>query len=127
MFYSFIFFFSSRRRHTRWNCDWSSDVCSSDLAPVGIIPERSGIFRTRRHTTAKKPQITRVSLLKMLLAGALVCSREVEIAYPVVGGRAEPDSPLRVQEKFPHHGLGMWEGIFHDLAGARIQMANQIL
>src|SRR6266481_2153193 len=27
-----VFFFSSRRRHTRWNCDWSSDVCSSDLA-----------------------------------------------------------------------------------------------
>src|SRR5689334_3246961 len=27
----FVFFFSSRRRHTRWNCDWSSDVCSSDL------------------------------------------------------------------------------------------------
>src|SRR5438309_3831968 len=28
-----LFFFSSRRRHTRWNCDWSSDVCSSDLLP----------------------------------------------------------------------------------------------
>src|SRR5207253_3549083 len=28
----FIFFFSSRRRHTRWPRDWSSDVCSSDLA-----------------------------------------------------------------------------------------------
>src|SRR6266581_8397820 len=27
-----IFFFSSRRRHTRWTGDWSSDVCSSDLA-----------------------------------------------------------------------------------------------
>src|SRR6266853_1246318 len=27
----FIFFFSSRRRHTRFDCDWSSDVCSSDL------------------------------------------------------------------------------------------------
>src|SRR6266481_4582502 len=26
-----FFFFSSRRRHTIWNCDWSSDVCSSDL------------------------------------------------------------------------------------------------
>src|SRR3990167_10715558 len=24
-------FFSSRRRHTRFDCDWSSDVCSSDL------------------------------------------------------------------------------------------------
>src|SRR5947207_8216508 len=28
---SFSFFFSSRRRHTRSLCDWSSDVCSSDL------------------------------------------------------------------------------------------------
>src|SRR6266487_894265 len=27
-----FFFFSSRRRHTRWTGDWSSDVCSSDLA-----------------------------------------------------------------------------------------------
>src|SRR4030066_1810069 len=27
----FLFFFSSRRRHTRFKCDWSSDVCSSDL------------------------------------------------------------------------------------------------
>src|SRR6266568_8088521 len=31
MYFVFFFFFSSRRRHTRWNCDWSSDVCSSDL------------------------------------------------------------------------------------------------
>src|SRR5690348_18146391 len=29
---SVFFFFSSRRRHTRWTGDWSSDVCSSDLA-----------------------------------------------------------------------------------------------
>src|SRR2546427_6294600 len=30
----FFFFFSSRRRHTRFDCDWSSDVCSSDLARI---------------------------------------------------------------------------------------------
>src|SRR5256886_6944404 len=29
---TYFFFFSSRRRHTRFDCDWSSDVCSSDLA-----------------------------------------------------------------------------------------------
>src|SRR6266581_4174880 len=29
--YVIFFFFSSRRRHTRWTGDWSSDVCSSDL------------------------------------------------------------------------------------------------
>src|SRR5437870_7257322 len=33
---SCAFFFSSRRRHTRWPRDWSSDVCSSDLFPLGI-------------------------------------------------------------------------------------------
>src|SRR6266480_5913019 len=34
-----VFFFSSRRRHTRLTCDWSSDVCSSDL--FGF--ERTGV------------------------------------------------------------------------------------
>src|SRR3989338_4413392 len=44
MEYCFYFFFSSRRRHTRWNCDWSSDVCSSDLAGVpGPMLRASGV------------------------------------------------------------------------------------
>src|SRR5256884_4789181 len=36
-----IFFFSSRRRHTRCSRDWSSDVCSSDLLPqrVRVFPD----------------------------------------------------------------------------------------
>src|SRR5438045_469799 len=33
----FSFFFSSRRRHTRCLSDWSSDVCSSDLAASGAV------------------------------------------------------------------------------------------
>src|SRR2546430_8206488 len=32
-----FFFFSSRRRHTRFDCDWSSDVCSSDLVNVELL------------------------------------------------------------------------------------------
>src|SRR5690606_39579080 len=32
------FFFSSRRRHTRFSRDWSSDVCSSDLEAVVPVP-----------------------------------------------------------------------------------------
>src|SRR5215211_8834112 len=35
-----FFFFSSRRRHTRSLCDWSSDVCSSDLGRSGRRPTR---------------------------------------------------------------------------------------
>src|SRR2546430_4125938 len=34
-------FFSSRRRHTRFDCDWSSDVCSSDLL-WGLHTPKSG-------------------------------------------------------------------------------------
>src|SRR5207253_3461077 len=50
-----FFFFSSRRRHTRWPRDWSSDVCSSDLtrvSPSGWRKESSGRFlppARRRH------------------------------------------------------------------------------
>src|SRR2546430_8988033 len=32
-----FFFFSSRRRHTIFDCDWSSDVCSSDLAALDRV------------------------------------------------------------------------------------------
>src|SRR5256886_2946941 len=38
-----FFFFSSRRRHTRFDCDWSSDVCSSDLIyamGLSYLPDR---------------------------------------------------------------------------------------
>src|SRR6266568_8887819 len=41
MFIFVFFFFSSRRRHTRWNCDWSSDVCSSDLVETVLDAQMS--------------------------------------------------------------------------------------
>src|SRR5436189_1285519 len=40
VFFLFFFFFSSRRRHTRYIGDWSSDVCSSDLAAHGCAEVR---------------------------------------------------------------------------------------
>src|SRR2546427_1303655 len=43
----FFFFFSSRRRHTRFDCDWSSDVCSSDLVlEFSRIETLGGVKRT---------------------------------------------------------------------------------
>src|SRR5260370_25049667 len=38
-----VVFFSSRRRHTRFKCDWSSDVCSSDLIQNGKT-NTSGVY-----------------------------------------------------------------------------------
>src|SRR5437588_9607810 len=47
--FTLTFFFSSRRRHTRSLCDWSSDVCSSDLGvrPAGRTPCGRGTSRRR--------------------------------------------------------------------------------
>src|SRR2546430_9438264 len=51
----FFFFFSSRRRHTRFDCDWSSDVCSSDLSttplklcsfPIGSVKGTTARLKT---------------------------------------------------------------------------------
>src|SRR5205807_3874945 len=51
------FFFSSRRRHTRLQGDWSSDVCSSDLGQ-----QRSGITLSRveyGRTEQETPKVAR--------------------------------------------------------------------
>src|SRR2546430_8800212 len=57
----FFFFFSSRRRHTRFDCDWSSDVCSSDLeadSRAGLssafsLRYRQGLARSRTPSTTR--------------------------------------------------------------------------
>src|SRR5689334_23864918 len=51
----FFFFFSSRRRHTRWNCDWSSDVCSSDL------PYRGEVIAGDGFDQCASPSLNRIS------------------------------------------------------------------
>src|SRR2546430_16502314 len=55
----FFFFFSSRRRHTRFDCDWSSDVCSSDLRRSSLSQRRHDPFvrsrRTRYRTCGAVP------------------------------------------------------------------------
>src|SRR2546427_4525380 len=70
----FFFFFSSRRRHTRFDCDWSSDVCSSDLT----MP-RAAVGRWHRCVTVPIDCRSReASLLSKNIdvVGALVRSEE---------------------------------------------------
>src|SRR5580698_11375358 len=47
--YGSFFFFSSRRRHTRLTCDWSSDVCSSDLPEASFAGQTTDTPWTAVH------------------------------------------------------------------------------
>src|SRR5256886_7096293 len=66
---SMVFFFSSRRRHTRFDCDWSSDVCSSDLP-------RSWLMRFHTQTagvslTAQQPELNIIRTALEAMAAVL--------------------------------------------------------
>src|SRR5207245_8410749 len=55
------FFFSSRRRHTRCYRDWSSDVCSSDLAKLYVPLERLDLVeKFRASGEGAKPALDRL-------------------------------------------------------------------
>src|SRR2546430_235614 len=57
--HDYVFFFSSRRRHTRFDCDWSSDVCSSDLAPQPPVCPPSSALRWHAPPAADDPESPR--------------------------------------------------------------------
>src|SRR6266480_6098067 len=67
-----FFFFSSRRRHTRLTCDWSSDVCSSDL---------DGTPMPTRYWLVGEPERSQVSALES--AGG-VRDAEAAVAAPSI-------------------------------------------
>src|SRR5256885_4945811 len=58
VWYISFFFFSSRRRHTRLQGDWSSDVCSSDLGPGGlrgVVKQNHGLLSLDWMTVVQLP------------------------------------------------------------------------
>src|SRR6267142_3443258 len=69
-----FFFFSSRRRHTRLTCDWSSDVCSSDLvgAADSLQLFLADIGRHKLLTAAEE-----VTLAKAIERGDLTAKRRM--------------------------------------------------
>src|SRR5690606_40966254 len=73
-------FFSSRRRHTRFSRDWSSDVCSSDLSDIVYTEEK----------TMKKTALT-MAISSVLLAGGAQAATvyDQNDTKLEIGGRAQ--------------------------------------
>src|SRR2546427_8334424 len=87
-----LFFFSSRRRHTRFDCDWSSDVCSSDLV---AHPQRFG---------------GRGALEHLRIEQAPVLAQLIGICEAVAHLRVE----LSLRERVEQRGVGIDDdGEFH--------------
>src|SRR2546427_2803952 len=80
----YFFFFSSRRRHTRFDCDWSSDVCSSDLELPAAI---NGLDLAQPVQISPGEQITfTVTPSKPVKAG-----EPVHVEYDLGGVHVIPD------------------------------------
>src|SRR5439155_3777754 len=61
-----FFFFSSRRRHTKWPRDWSSDVCSSDL--VDRTADRDARYQGSRSASRSAVRSTRAEPKRQMAA-----------------------------------------------------------
>src|SRR5712692_6379156 len=93
-----FFFFSSRRRHTRWNCDWSSDVCSSDLAPraaavaapsVAVVAPAAPSPSAAPDPAAEMRNVTRVAEITRKLYHQSTAPAVLTTAVNEIGGHWE--------------------------------------
>src|SRR5207253_5797346 len=88
--------FSSRRRHTRWPRDWSSDVCSSDLFSVNWKTLFSFIYSYERYCLPRlgvNPNNER----REILAEWLIRGRVASQLRPWAGGISLPNPDQKVQ------------------------------
>src|SRR5437764_6032737 len=73
--HAYYFFFSSRRRHTRYIGDWSSDVCSSDLDAEALPFEPDSfdvVVSQYGHIFAPRPDVAAGELLRVVKPGGVI-------------------------------------------------------
>src|SRR2546430_17640686 len=74
-----VFVFSSRRRHTRFDCDWSSDVCSSDL-------RRTEFGKCLINSTLTLAIVTGMGVADVSENGVALGWDEVKLPHPLFAG-----------------------------------------
>src|SRR2546430_5604763 len=112
-----FFFFSSRRRHTRFDCDWSSDVCSSDLQ----FKQLAGI--DLQHVPYKGGSQIMTDMLGGHIETGFTSTLTVLQHYKsgklkvlAVAGKARhpsmPDVPTAIESGYPEYETYAWYGMY---------------
>src|SRR3712207_4893493 len=103
-----MFFFSSRRRHTRYWRDWSSDVCSSDLF---LLSFRIGLNLTDSN-------VIDVGFSGVLGADRIMDGDPLYGDWPKVNEHGDTYGPLAYLAYIPFEQLIPWSGVWDDLPAA---------
>src|SRR6266446_912670 len=107
----FIFFFSSRRRHTRLQGDWSSDVCSSDLPGQGRRDSLSERLECDDGARVLDARDGLHLLVDEMADVGLVLDVEFHQQVEIAGGRIDLGSELGIRE-LVRHFVGLAELAF---------------
>src|SRR5690348_17623115 len=132
------FFFSSRRRHTRWTGDWSSDVCSSDLSAAltgralralnsAVIPTPAGLAQRaqfRVHLRMQERQENRIQRGFLWIACAASWLFGAVSAPYVWSGLQWFGQSLALPHLVPEIGFGLWWALPAIVAGAIVLAEN---
>src|SRR5437762_1168884 len=112
MYYVF-FFLSSRRRHTRYIGDWSSDVCSSDLQVVrlheGIAQDPVGQVARRRVGGRRHGNSELLGSGKTMVAQAAKLVGIIIVPNGHGGGHAKPGPGDLLRQRRRASGRGTWQ------------------
>src|SRR5690606_20350707 len=116
----FVFFISSRRRHTSFSRDWSSDVCSSDL-PAAAIPAAiavlAGAIAVLRREACRDAVLVELSADTVAVDGSAVASLSVAWRGPLAFMRwREPSGRTR--------RLVWWPDVLSTEARRRLRLAT---
>src|SRR5439155_15607199 len=87
-------FFSSRRRHTRWPRDWSSDVCSSDLKGLQLAQQLAAI---NGHGGVVKRSIPKLNLHVVEIPAAAAAAITKELSSDPAIARVEANRQRKIK------------------------------